>query len=87
MARLWIPSLMRDLTNGVESVDVDGQTVGECLDRLDVLYPGFRNRLFEGDDLILTLNIAVDGKVNRRRLKARLNNDSIVHFIPAIAGG
>lgn len=87
MARLWIPSLMRDLTGGVESIEVDGNTVGECLDKLDVLYPGLRDRICEGDNLILTLNIAVDGKINRRRLKARINNDSVVHFFPAIAGG
>ncbi len=87
MARLWIPSLLRDLTGGVESVKVDGHTVEECLDKLDALHPGMRDRLCKDGDLIPALNIAVDGKINRRRLKAHINHDSVIHFVPAIAGG
>ena len=87
MAEIWIPSLMRDLTNGVDRVVVEGHTVGESLDKADALFPGLRDRLCDGDDLIITLNVAVDGKITRRGLKARIKIDSVVHFVPAIAGG
>jgi molybdopterin synthase sulfur carrier subunit len=87
MAQIWIPSLLRNMTGGAETVKVEGRTVGECLENLDSLYPGIRDRLCEGDDLIATLNVAVDGQINRRRLKARIQRDSELHFIPAIAGG
>ena len=87
MAKVKIPSLMRDITEGVETVEVVGHTVGECLDNLDILYPGIRSRLCSGKDLIPVLNVAVDGKITPRRLKARVHNDSDILFIPAIAGG
>ena len=87
MAQIWIPTLLRDLTNGVDRINVDGHTVSECVENLDVLYPGMRQRLYIGDELNPTLNIAIDGKVNRRRLKAKINSENAIHFIPAIAGG
>ena len=87
MPQIWIPSLLRDLTNGVDRVQVEGHTVGECLQRLDIVYPGIFDRLCEGNKLIPTLSVAVDGKISRRGLKSLVKVDSEVHFVPAIAGG
>jgi molybdopterin synthase sulfur carrier subunit len=87
MAQIWIPSLLRDLTDGNDLVNVEGQTVGDCLVNLDVVYPGIRRRLCDGNNLTSTLNVAIDGKISRRGLKARVKVDSDIHFVPAIAGG
>jgi molybdopterin synthase sulfur carrier subunit len=87
MAQIWIPSLLRELTNGADCVTVEGQTIGECLSNLDKEYPGIRDRLCQGNNLVSTLRVAVDGKISQRGIRTRVMRDSAVHFIPAIAGG
>ena len=87
MTKIWIPSLMRDLTGGTDRVIVEGHTVGECLENLDVIYPGIRARLCDGESLVPTINIAVDGKISRRGMKTKVTAASEIHFVPAIAGG
>jgi molybdopterin synthase sulfur carrier subunit len=87
MAQIWIPSLLRELTNGIDCVEVEGHTVGQCLVNLDKLYPGLRGRLCDGSNLLPTLSVAIDGKISQRGLRARVMTESEVHFVPAIAGG
>ena len=87
MAKIWIPSLLREITNGVDCVTADGHTVGECLTNLDKEYPGIYDRLCKGNNLVPILNVAVDGKISQRGIRTRVRNDSEIHFIPAIAGG
>jgi molybdopterin converting factor small subunit len=41
-----IPPALQALVGGVRQIDVDGGTVGECLDALSQKYPGLRPRLF-----------------------------------------
>src|SRR5947209_1562559 len=49
MATVWIPSLMRDVTGGRETVSVRGATVRQVVAELERAYPGRRARLCEGD--------------------------------------
>ena len=51
MAKVWIPSLMRDLTNGKTVVTVKGSTVRQVIDNLEAAYPGARSRLLSGTSL------------------------------------
>ena len=37
----------RQFTHGQELVDVDGKTVGECLNDLTAKYPGIKNKIFD----------------------------------------
>jgi molybdopterin converting factor small subunit len=37
----------RQFTSGLETVDVQGETVGDCLDHLSKEYPGIGEALFE----------------------------------------
>ncbi|MDF1516108.1 MAG: MoaD/ThiS family protein [Anaerolineae bacterium] len=87
MPEIWIPSLLRKYADGATSVPVCGQTVAECLDDLDKQFPGIRERLCPDDDLLPSLSLAVDGRITRRGLKARVGENSEIHFLPAIAGG
>jgi molybdopterin synthase sulfur carrier subunit len=84
---LFIPALLRELTGGQKSVCVPGKTVGEALDALEVLYPGVKERLMDGDKLRPDISVAVDSVVSRQRLRQRLEESSEVHFLPAISGG
>ena len=87
MATVWIPSLMRDLTGGLEKVSVPGTTVGQVIAALDGAYPGIKARVCEGDRLAPTVAVAVDGSIARLGLLAPTGQQSEIQFLPAIAGG
>lgn len=87
MPSVWIPALMRNLTHGQESVQVPGQTLGEVIDSLEATYPGIRTRLCDGDAIRAGLSVVIDSQVSRAGLAEAVNENSEVHFIPAIAGG
>ncbi len=87
MARVWIPSLLRDVTGGRETVTVPGASVRQLIDELDRLHPGARARLCDGDALRAGLAVIVDNEVARLGLLQAIGPDSEVHFLPAIAGG
>jgi molybdopterin synthase sulfur carrier subunit len=87
MPVVFIPSPMRDLTGGVSEAAVEGTTVREVIDALDVRFPGLRDRLVRGDSLAPGLQVAIDHVMTPRGLRAKLRPESEVHFLPAIGGG
>ena len=87
MPIVWIPSLLRPLTGGQETVTVEGETVGQVMANLEQRYPGLRARLFQGDRLRPNLSLLVDGELSTRGLLQKLSEDSEIRFIPAIHGG
>ncbi len=87
MPVVFIPALLRDLTGGVESLEVPGKTVREVIDQLEARYPGVKERLYDGDRLRPGIAVAVDGAISRQRLRHKLEAGSEVHFLPAISGG
>ena len=78
---------MRDLTGGREQISVPGATVREVIDALDCASPGIKARLRAGDRLAPGLAVTVDGRSARLGLMAPVEEQSEVHFLPAIAGG
>jgi molybdopterin synthase sulfur carrier subunit len=87
MAVVWIPPPLRALTGGQETVTVAGGTVREVIEALDRQYPGFKDRVCEGDALRPGIAVAVDTQVARLGLLQPVGDNSEVHFLPAIAGG
>ena len=87
MASVWIPALMRELTDGEPQVTVPGETVRQLISNLEQAYPGIEARLCEEGQLRPTISVVVDGRVSSQRLRHRLNESSEVHFLPAIGGG
>ncbi len=87
MAIVWIPPLMRDLTDGRERVTVPGEKVRELVDALDARYLGLKARLTEDGELRRGLVVTIDGVASRQGLRQRVSPDSEVHFLPAIGGG
>ncbi len=59
MATVWIPSLMRDLTEGRQTVEVEGSTVRQVIRNLEGAFPGIRARLCAGDELAPHINVGV----------------------------
>jgi molybdopterin converting factor small subunit len=87
MPTVWIPALMRNLTQGHTSVQVPGQTLHELIDALEAKHPGLRARLCDGDAIRPGISVIINSQISREGLSASVNESSEVHFVPAIAGG
>jgi molybdopterin synthase sulfur carrier subunit len=85
-----IPTPFRRLTGGLADVVVDGGTVGEAVENLERLYPGFKTKMFsESGALKRFVVIYVNEHDIRTRdeLATRLEEGDVVAIVPAIAGG
>jgi sulfur-carrier protein len=87
MPTVFIPPPLRDLAGGEVEVSLEGSTVGELIDALDVRFPGLKTRLTRGDSVAPGLQVSIDDVMTRRGLKASVQPDSEVHFLPVIGGG
>lgn len=87
MPTVWIPALLRTFTNNQESIQVAGTNVREVIDALEARYPGIRARLCDGDQMRAGLAVVIDTQIARGGLAEAVQDNSEVHFIPAIAGG
>lgn len=87
MATVWIPSLLRDLTGGRDTVTAEGATVRQVIDALECSFPGIRERLCDANGLRPGIAVAVDTQVARLGLSQPVGERSEVHFLPAVSGG
>ena len=87
MPRVFIPPLLRPITDGRDIIDVPGQTVAEVVEELERQFPGIRSRLVEGDRLKPGLSVGIGTRVSARGLTSKVGPDDEVHFLPAIGGG
>jgi molybdopterin synthase sulfur carrier subunit len=68
------------------SLDVDASTIEQLIRQLDGRWPGMWDRLCEpGPRIREWINVYVDGE--RAAIDATLGPSSVVHVIPAVAGG
>lgn len=87
MATVFIPALLRKLTEGKDRTQASGKTLKEIVDDLERQFPGFRDRVVENGDLAGSIAVSIDGEVITGGLSESVAADSEVHFVPAIAGG
>lgn len=87
MAFIAVPSLMRDLTGGLATVAGRGTTVDEVVHDVDGRYPGFASRLCVRGELDPALMVVVDQRPAPLGLRARVNEDSVIRFLPFVGGG
>lgn len=76
-------------TDGLEMVEVEGQTVGDCLDHLIEQYPGMREGLFDKRGKLLNV---VEVYVNNEsaypeELAKPVQDGDEIHLILMLAGG
>lgn len=90
-----IPSPMRQFSNGAETLDLEGATVGDVLKGLTEKAPGIEARLFKptGPGGAPNLNRFVNIYVNDEdirflgNLATPLKQGDVISIVPAIAGG
>ncbi len=82
MARVVsISSRFRDLTGGLDGLDVDARSVRELVRMLEARFPGL-GELVEGE-----MALAIDGEIHQDALMEPLGPASEVVLIPRISGG
>ncbi|MBA7680360.1 hypothetical protein ES703_88675 [subsurface metagenome] len=61
--KISIPSYMRSFTNNMKVVEVNGSTVGVCLNHLVKQFPGMKKQLFsKNGNLFENIIISVNGE-------------------------
>ncbi len=61
--KINIPAYMQSFTNNMEVVEVNGSTVGECLNHLVKQFPGMKKQLFsKNGNLFENIIISVNGE-------------------------
>ena len=79
----------RQFTNGLEVVEVEGKTVGDCLSHLTKRFPGMEKAIFaKKDSLLKTVEIYVNhvSAYPNELLKAVKDGDDI-HLLVMLSGG
>ena len=84
---VWIPPLHRDLTGGVERVDIQAETVGQVIAELEKKFPGLEERLCEEGKIRPYIAVSVDGEITYRGMRHKLISPTEIHFVPALSGG
>lgn len=88
--RVRIPSPLRRLTSGQDSVTLDAGELGQGIEALEASFPGMKERLCdESGELRRFVNIFVNGEDVRflSGLNTPLKDGDEVSIVPAVAGG
>ena len=87
MAKVFVPALMRKLSDDQHVVDVPGRTLREVVNNLDEQYPGMKDVIVENGNVRPGLQLAVDGVLSATGLMAQVPEEAEVHILPALGGG
>jgi molybdopterin synthase sulfur carrier subunit len=88
--KVRIPSPLRNFTQGVDVVEVDGVSVGEVLNNLKLTAGGIETRLFKGpNQLNRFVNVYLNEEDIRhlKNLETPVKAGDEISIVPAIAGG
>ena len=87
MALVFIPSLMRSMTDQKDRVPIDGKTLRQVVDNLERQYPGMKELIVENDRVRPGLALAIDGVIATTGLMAAVPDEAEVQILPALGGG
>jgi molybdopterin converting factor small subunit len=87
--KVHLHKTQRDLTNGLEMIETEGTTVGECLNQLVRQFPGLKEKLFEKNgklhnyvEIYLNLESAYPDELARA-----VKDGDDIHVTVMLAGG
>jgi adenylyltransferase/sulfurtransferase len=91
MAKILIPTPLRQFTGDAESVEIAGATVGEVLTALTTtIYPALRNNLYTAEGKLRSfVNVYVNEDDIRYAGKdaTPVKDSDTISIVPSIAGG
>jgi molybdopterin synthase sulfur carrier subunit len=86
MATVWVPSLLREFTGGLDRIDVPGRTLRQVVRGLDERFPGFAARVIQ-DEGFGDITVVVDGATVTTGLMEPVEENSEINFLPNVSGG
>jgi molybdopterin synthase sulfur carrier subunit len=87
MAKVYIPAQWRDLTGTTTQLELEGSSLKQIIDALELKFPGIAGRICDVDGIAAGLAVSIDGDISSRGLLAAVGRSSEIHFLPAIGGG
>ncbi len=91
MARILIPTPLRQFTAGEDTVEISGPTVGEILRELtEVRFPALRTNLYTPEGKLRSfVNVYLNDEDIRylSREATTLRDSDTISIVPSIAGG
>ena len=90
MPRVKSPAAYQGPTRGQALVEVDGATVGSCIDAVEDRFPGFRAQVVDAEGRVHRfVNLFVNGdELDRgKALEAPVEESDEVEVLAAIGGG
>lgn len=84
-----IPTQLRESTGGAATVEVSGQTIGDCLEAVFAEHPLLKERICDESGLRRFVNVYVDGEDIRFLDGQETSSEGVseVTILPAVAGG
>ena len=90
MAKLMIPTPLRQYTDGQDTVEVEASTVGEALEKLTSQHADLRRHLFSDEGKLRSfVNVYMNDEDIRYldRDKTAVAEGDTISIVPSIAGG
>jgi len=90
MAKILIPTPLRQYAGGADSVDVDAANAGDALTQLVEKHPDLKKQLFNDEGRMRSfVNVYVADEDIRYldREKTAVKPDDTISIVPSIAGG
>jgi molybdopterin converting factor small subunit len=90
MAKILIPTPLRQFANGQDAVEINGATVGEILDQLTTQHPDLRKNLFNDEGKLRSfVNVYLNDEDIRYLSKSATaaKDSDTISIVPSIAGG
>ena len=87
MAKVHIPTHWREHTDGRDTVEVPGRSLGAVVRALGDQYPELRRILLDEGALRGEIAIAINAIVTENNITEPVDDDDEIYLLPAIAGG
>ena len=91
MPTIHVPNVYQGHTRRASTIEVDGPTLGACLDAADAQHPGFRALVVDDSGATHKFNkVLLDGELLARGpeiLETAVSSDARIEVMAAIAGG
>jgi len=89
MVKVFIPVALQQYAENKASLEIEGESVGEILEKLSTQFPDLKEHLFNEDKLRSFVNVFVNGKDIRgqENLDTPVSSTDEIRIIPSIAGG
>ena len=87
MVTVHIPAVLRVHSDGRDRVEVDGRTLRQVFDQLEVECPGIKSHLLDEDEVHSGLAIVVDDEITSQGLIQPVPEGANILILPAMGGG